>query len=85
MKTHIRKIGNSAGAILPAILLKKLNLSDGDSIEINEDKNRIIITPYTAKVKYSLKELLSQCDKNAPQSGIIEEWDNAIAVGREVL
>ncbi len=83
MRTNIRKIGNSAGAIIPALLLKKLNISKGDSIEITEDNHKIIISP--CKIKYSLKELLSQCDENAAMPKILNEWEQLSPVGREVL
>ena len=85
MKTSIRKIGNSAGAILPAILLKKLHLSQGDPIEINEFENKIIITPCDVKPSYSLKELLEQCDEDEPMNSELHEWNNIEAVGKEVL
>ena len=85
MKTSIRKIGNSAGMILPAVILKKLNLSEGDEIEISEKGNQIVITPGKIKPKYTLKELLAQCDLNAPMPEIVNEWDNIQPVGRESL
>ena len=83
MKTQIRKIGNSAGAILPAVLLKKLRLSEGDEIEITEDGNRIIIAH--AKRRYSLEELLKVCDENAPMPADLDAWAQVQPVGRELL
>ncbi len=85
MITNIRKIGNSAGAILPAALLKKLDLSEGDSIEITEIENKLIIEPCKIKNKYTLKELLSQCDQNSPLPDSVNEWDNIEPVGREAV
>lgn len=84
MRTTIRKIGNSAGAILPAAILKKLNLSEGDSIEVSEDGKRIVIEPCNEKPKYTLSELVAQCDENAPMPKELEEWGNIQPVGREV-
>ena len=85
MKTHIRKIGNSAGMILPAAILKKLHLSEGDEIEISENGNQIIITPKKIKPKYTLKELLAQCDLKAPIHEAVKEWDEVQAIGQESL
>lgn len=85
MKTNIREIGNSAGTILPALILKKLNLSKGDAIEVTEDGNRIILTPALTKPRYKLADLLKQCDENAPMSNSLKEWDEAQPVGRELL
>ncbi len=86
MKTNIRKIGNSAGLILPAVILKKLNLSEGDEIQISEKENQIVITPTKIKPnKYTLKELLAQCDLNAPMPEVVKEWDDIQPIGRESL
>jgi putative addiction module antidote len=42
----IRKIGNSLGATLPQEVLKKLNISEGDSIFLTETPDGVQITPY---------------------------------------
>ena len=83
MKTSIRKIGNSAGMILPAVILKKLHLAEGDEIEISENGRQIVITPKKNRPKYTLKELLAQCDLDAPMPEATKEWDEVKPVGRE--
>ena len=45
MKTNIINIGNSQGIILPAILLRQLNLSFKSIVEIEIDNGAIIIKP----------------------------------------
>ena len=85
MRTRIRKIGNSAGVILPAAMREKLHLKVGDSIEIELGDDRITIKPCTVKPKYCLTELLAQCDENAPYPSDLKEWDNALTVGQELL
>ena len=64
MQTSIRKIGNSTGVIIPAALLKKLNLSQGDKITIEENGGKIVIS--SAKPVYQLKDLIAKCDLSAP-------------------
>lgn len=85
MKTAIRKIGNSSGAIIPSAMLKKLDLKEGDTIEITEEGSRIVIQPKTERPKYSLDELLLECDKQAELSNELQDWDTAGAVGKELL
>ena len=85
MHTQIRKIGNSSGAIIPASLLKKLNLSEGDGIMIREESGSLVITPEENRPKYTLDELLAKCDSEAPMPEELREWDNAPAAGKEVL
>ena len=43
MKTHLRRVGNSKGIILPAALLAKSGI--GDEIELTAEAGRIVITP----------------------------------------
>jgi antitoxin ChpS len=85
MRTTIRKIGNSAGAIIPAAIRDKLNLSEGDSIEIEVEGGQIVIKPSKVKPKYKLSELVAQCDENAPYPDELREWDEAPVIGRESL
>lgn len=85
MKTVIRKIGNSSGAILPAAILKKLNLVEGAEVDVQEEGAHIVIKPYQARAKYILADLLKQCDENAPLPDDLEQWDKAPVVGREIL
>lgn len=85
MKTSIRKIGNSTGTILPSIILKNLKLSNGDLVEITEDGNRIIISPINKKPAYKLKDLLSECDLEAPMPEELTEWDEMPHIGRELV
>ena len=84
MRTNLRKIGNSAGAIIPAVLLKELDIAEGDPIDIANDGDRIIISPVKTRPHYTLDELLAQCDENASPSEVLQEWDKSPAVGNEV-
>ena len=84
MKTNIRKIGNSSGAIIPSLILKKLHLSEGDEIEIIEENNAIILKPHNVKPRYSLEDLINECDLNAPEHSE-SKWDEVTPVGDEVI
>lgn len=85
MRTTIRKIGNSAGAILPAAIRQKLDLNEGDSVDIEARNGQIVIKPCRVKPAYTLNELLAQCDENEPYPDELKEWDDAPATGREAL
>ena len=45
MERNIVQIGNSMGVILPARLLKRLNLSAKDPVIISQKNNSIVIKP----------------------------------------
>ncbi len=83
METTIRKFGNSKGAIIPAGLLKQLNLDVNDKVDAKVEDGRIVIEAIS-KPKYSLNELLAQCDKNSMTLHDEDKaWLSNPAVGRE--
>ncbi len=85
MNTIIRKIGNSSGAIIPARLLQRMKLKDGDGIVIAEEQDRLVITKSGDRPRYTLEALLAECDPSAPMPTDCVIWDAAPAVGDEVL
>lgn len=56
MKTKLQKWGNSVEIRIPSSILKSLNLSIDDKIDLKEDGDRIIITK-SKQERLSLKEL----------------------------
>ena len=83
MELSIRKLGNSAGIILPSTLLRSLNLSVGSAVNAEQVKGKLILTP-APKTRYALSELMAQCDPKAPLSDDMKEWDLMVPVGKEV-
>jgi len=83
METSLRNIGNSKGVVFPVQLLKELNINLGDKLDAKAENGSIVITPKSTKPKYTLAELLSQCDESAPMPETIVQWDNSQSVGNE--
>lgn len=81
MDLAIRKLGNSAGVILPATLLKSLGLSVGQHLEAEEVDGKLMLTPRAKK--YTLNELLAQCDQKAPPPADVADWNDMPAAGAE--
>lgn len=84
METSLRNIGNSKGAVIPAQLLKELNIHVGDKLDARAENGSIIITPKSIKPKYTLEQLLAKCDESAPMPEELTEWDNSPSVGNEL-
>jgi len=84
MQTSVRKVGNSAGMTIPAVLLKSQGLSIGDSLEIEEHDGFFILKKTTSRPKYTLDELLSQCEESAAVSDEMKEWDGLEKIGNEI-
>ncbi|MBB3190906.1 AbrB/MazE/SpoVT family DNA-binding domain-containing protein [Halomonas cerina] len=43
MRTHLRKIGNSKGVLIPAAMLSELGISD--EVEIHLEGQRLVVEP----------------------------------------
>ena len=79
----LRKFGNSTGAAFPPSVLKDLGLKAGQSMTMDTTADgKITLSP---KRKYSLAELIAQCDPTAPPSADMALWDAARPVGQEVM
>jgi len=45
MQTAVRKLGNSAGVIIPKAVLAELGLSAGDAVEMRMEDGRLVLAP----------------------------------------
>ena len=84
METSVRSIGNSKGAVIPAQLLKELDINLGDKLDANAENGKLIFSPVSSKPKYTLSELLAQCDESAPMPNELVEWNESQPVGNEI-
>ena len=84
METAIRKLGNSAGIIVPAALLKSLKCEVGQVIELEVENGRLLVTPKRGK-RYTAAELNALCNPRAPMPDDMVAWERAPAVGSEAL
>ena len=48
MQTTVRKLGNSAGLIIPKAVLNELGLSAGDRVDCVLEQGRLVLTPMKA-------------------------------------
>ena len=79
----LRKFGNSTGAAFPPSVLKDLGLKAGQAMTMDTTADgKITLSP---KRKYTLSELIAQCDPKAPPPADMALWDAARPVGQEIL
>jgi len=64
--------------IVPPALIEKFHLRDGQSVGLVVEDGCLIIEP--KRPKYTLDELLAQCDLDAPLSDAEREWIDAPAI-----
>ena len=82
MRITIKRRGNSAGMVIPNIVMKELNLQPGQSVEAQVSNNQLILTPISRR--YSLDELLAQCDMNAAELSEQDVWGKSTPAGDEI-
>ncbi|MGB8259128.1 MAG: hypothetical protein WCE75_02205 [Terracidiphilus sp.] len=80
---NLRKVGGSIMLAVPPAILDLLHLKAGAEVGLAVDDGRLIVDPKT-KPRYTLDELLAQCDPNAPVSAEDRAWANLPPVGHEL-
>jgi antitoxin MazE len=79
MEAKIKKWGNSLGVRIPKSFTTKAGITDGSSIEINMEGDKITIVPLQ-KDEYKLDELLSMVS----EENVHYEIETGGPIGNEV-
>ena len=82
MEVVLKKYGNSTVAVMPPPVLKDLGIKAGQSMTLETTADgKIILSP---KRRYTLAELIAQCDVQAAPPADMALWDTARPAGNEV-
>jgi len=60
MTVTVSQWGNSQGLRLPKDIVKKLDLTVGDRLEITTENNKVILKPIRKKKSYTINELVKK-------------------------
>lgn len=82
--TNLRKVGGSVMLAVPPAILDLLHLQAGATVSLDVDNGRLVIAPQS-RPRYSLDDLLAQCDASAELTAEDNAWLNAKPVGNELL
>ena len=82
--TNLRKVGGSIMLAVPPAILDLLHLHVGATVGLTVDHGRLVVEP-TLRPRYSLDELLAQCDASAEISAEDRAWLDSKPVGSELL
>lgn len=80
----LRKIGNSTGFSIPASFLNETGLKEGDTMTMDSQSDGTVTLKRKAP-KYTLQDLLAQCDRKAAPPADMAAWDASPAFGQEML
>lgn len=78
-QTSLERVGNLVMLTIPEELLETLKLSEGTKVEMVIADQKLVVTP-VAEPRYSLAELLSQCD---PSMELSEEELQSACTSRQ--
>ena len=79
----LRQFGSSIGLAIPSQVRAQLGLSFGQPVNIKVVDSGFLVQPVSTPTRYTLAELVAQCDAKAPVSAEITAWRTMKAVGRE--
>jgi antitoxin ChpS len=82
--TNLRKVGGSIMLAVPPALLEILHLQPGAKVGLTVESGRLVVEPRQRR-RYTLDELLGQCDPNAPRAKEERDWLGSKPVGGELL
>jgi len=84
LTTKLRKVGGSVMMTVPPAILDLLSLQADATVALAVEGQRLIVES-PRKPRYTLAELLAQCDADAPHSEEDRDWIDSAPVGRELL
>ena len=82
--TSLRKVGGSIMLAVPPAILDLLHLHAGSTVGMTVDRGRLVVE-LNPRRRYSLDELLAQCDASAEVSEEDRAWLESKPVGSELL
>ncbi len=82
--TNLRKVGGSVMLAVPPALLDMMHLQPGSKVGIALESGRLIVDPKPQR-RYTLTELLAECNPKARRSKAEREWLQRKSAGRELI
>lgn len=82
-EAKLRKVGGSVMLAVPPALLDELGVGAESVVDLTVKKGKLVVAPKSRR-RYTLDELIAQCDPKAPLDRD-EEWLSAPRVGRELI
>ncbi|OFV97286.1 MAG: antitoxin [Acidobacteria bacterium RIFCSPLOWO2_12_FULL_54_10] len=82
--TNLRKVGGSVMLAVPPALLDILRLRPGTKVGLAVERGRLVVEP-RKRPRYTLDELLAQCDPKAARTRAERDWLVDKPVGGELI
>ena len=82
--TNLRKVGGSIMLAVPPALLYVLRLQSGAKVGLTVQSGRLVVEPQQ-RPRYTLDELLAQCNPKASRNKQEREWLDDVPRGGELI
>ena len=82
--TSLRKVGGSIMLAVPPALLDILRLRPGAKVGLAVQSGRLVVEP-RQRPRYTLNQLLAQCNPKAPRGKREREWLDSKPAGGELI
>lgn len=82
--TNLRKVGGSVMMAVPPALLDMLHIGAGAKVGLAVDNGRLVVDPQP-RPRYTLDELLAQCDASTEATAEDRAWLDDKPMGDELL
>ena len=82
--TNLRKVGGSVMLAVPPALLDILDLQPGAQVGVLVEGGRLVVEPQHRR-RYSMDELLAQCNSRARRTRQDRDWVESKPVGGELI
>jgi len=82
--TNLRKVGGSVMMAVPPALLDLLHIGAGAKVGLAVDNGRLVVDPQP-RTRYTLDELLAQCDGTAELTTNDRTWLDDTQTGEELI
>lgn len=82
--TKLRRVGGSVMLAIPPAVLDMLRLGPGSAVGLSVDDGQLVVNPQV-RPRYTLDELLAQCDPSADITTEDRVWFDDTPVGGELL
>jgi antitoxin ChpS len=80
----LRSVGGSVMFAIPKAILESLELLPDRKVGLSVSQGCLIVDPHP-RSRYTLAELVGQCDASAPPTAQDQAWLEAEPIGREAL
>jgi antitoxin MazE len=77
MQTAVRKLGNSAGVIIPKNVLAELGLAAGDAVDMHLEDGRLVLAPVRRPARSGWREASRAIAESGDDAPVWLEFGNA--------